>query len=72
MRADTDSPEQVRREGLRVEEAAQVLGCGRTTVFALIREGRLRRVKLGTRTIVPRAEVLRLLADTTHPNGDAA
>ncbi len=65
-------PEGMQREGLRVEEAAQVLGCGRTTVFALIREGRLRAVKLGARTIVPRSEVLRLLADATHRTGDAA
>ena len=55
-------PEDVQREGLRVEEAAKMLGCGRTTAFDLIKQGRLRVVKLGKRTIVPRSEVLRLLA----------
>lgn len=54
--------DQLQREGLRVEEAAHILGCGRTTIFHLIREKRLRVVKLGTRTIVPRSEINRLLS----------
>ncbi len=52
----------IERQGLRIEEAAHALGCGRTTVFKLIREGRLRVVKLGTRTVIPRAEIERLLS----------
>ncbi len=59
----------VERQGLRVEEAARALGCGRTTVFKLIREGRLRAVKLGTRTVIPRSEIGRLL---NARDGDAA
>jgi len=58
-------PEGMQREGLRVEEGAALLGCGRTKVFDLIKQGRLRVVKLGTRTIIPRSEVLRLLAEAT-------
>lgn len=50
------------RQGLRIEEAAHALGCGRTTIFKLIREGRLRVVKLGTRTVIPRAEIEHLLS----------
>jgi len=65
-------PAGVQREGLRIEEAATMLGCGRTKVFDLIREGRLRVVKLGARTIVPRSEVARLLAEATGRDGDAA
>ena len=72
MRADTDSPEQVGREGLHDTEAARMIGCGRTTVWKLIRQRRLRVVKLGTRTIVPRNEVLRLLGEATSRDGDAA
>jgi excisionase family DNA binding protein len=64
--------DQVQREGLRVEEAAHFLGCGRTTVFQLIREGKLRVVKVGARTIVPRSEVSRFLAGATEHGGDAA
>jgi excisionase family DNA binding protein len=62
----------IERQGLRIEEAAHALGCGRTTVFKLIREGRLRVVKLGTRTIIPRSEVARLLTGDSVCSGDAA
>jgi len=54
----------IERQGLRIEEAAHALGCGRTTVFKLIREGRLRVVKLGTRTVIPRGEIERILGAT--------
>lgn len=62
----------IERQGLRIEEAAHALGCGRTTVFKLIRTGRLRVVKLGARTIVPRNEVARLLSEGARASGDAA
>ncbi len=72
MLTNVTIPDYMQKEGLRVEEAAFVLGCGRTTVFQLIREGRLRVIKLGARTIVPRSEVARLLADVAERGGDAA
>jgi excisionase family DNA binding protein len=41
---------------LRAEEAAQLLGVGRTMVYELLRSGRLRSVKLGgARRITPAA-----------------
>ena len=48
-------------QSLPLEEAAHALGCGRTTVFKLIREKRLRVVKFGTRTVIPRGEIERIL-----------
>lgn len=72
MLTSTPTTDQMQREGLRVEEAAFMLGCGRTTVFQLIREKRLRVVKLGARTIVPRSEITRLLSEATQDDGDAA
>ncbi|MFW5415335.1 excisionase family DNA-binding protein [Nocardiopsis sp. CNT-189] len=42
---------------LRVEDAAKLLGIGRTRTFEQIRLGRLRSVKLGTTRLVP-AEAL--------------
>ncbi|WP_036554291.1 excisionase family DNA-binding protein [Nocardiopsis sp. CNT312] len=38
---------------LRVEEAAKLLGIGRTRVFEQIKLGRLRSVKIGTSRLVP-------------------
>jgi excisionase family DNA binding protein len=48
-----------------VREAAQVLGIGRDTTYALVREGRLRAVRVGRRgrrVLVPRAELAAFIA----------
>ena len=42
---------------LSPEQVAHILGIGRTFVFALIANGRLKSIKLGRRRLVPRAEV---------------
>ncbi len=42
---------------LSPEQVAQILGIGRTFVFALIANGRLKSIKLGRRRLVPRDEV---------------
>jgi len=46
----------------RVEEAADVLGIGRTRVFHLIRTGALRSVKIGASRRVPAAAIREYLA----------
>jgi excisionase family DNA binding protein len=43
-------------------EAAQVLGLGRTTTRQLIREGKLRSVRVGRRLLVPRRAIEEYLA----------
>lgn len=50
------------RQGYSPAEAAHTIGCGRTTIYELIKQGRLRVVKIGVRTIIPRTEIERLLA----------
>jgi excisionase family DNA binding protein len=40
-----------------VEEAARLLGIGRSTTYDLIRTGRLRSVKIGKRRLVPAAAI---------------
>ena len=44
-----------------VENAAALLDVGRTTIFELIRVGRLRAVKLGGRTLIPDAALREFL-----------
>ncbi len=44
------------------DEAALALGVGRTTVFALMKDGRLKRVKIGTSTVIPRSSLEDFLA----------
>lgn len=45
-------------------EAAEALGVGRSTVFELLQTGRLRRVKIGAKTVIPRSSLLALLGET--------
>jgi excisionase family DNA binding protein len=46
-----------------IPEASHVLGLSETTLWSLIRRGVIRPVRIGRRTLVPRSEVDRLLAD---------
>ena len=44
-----------------VHEVAAMLGLGRTTVYKLLDEGHLSRVKVGARTLIPARDVEALL-----------
>jgi excisionase family DNA binding protein len=44
---------------LSVPEGARWLGCGQTKMWALIRDGELKVVRLGSRTLLPLAELQR-------------
>lgn len=50
------------RMGFSIAEAAISLGVSRGTAYNLVRDGKLRVVKLRGRTIVPRSEIEALLA----------
>lgn len=39
------------------------LGIGRTLMYDLIKQGKLRSIKLGTRTLIPEIELQRLIAE---------
>ena len=44
-----------------INDAAKALSLGRTSIYALIRDGRLETVKLGRRTLVRIASIRQLL-----------
>lgn len=44
-----------------VEEFAELLGIGRTTAFNLIKDGRIKAIKLGARTLIPASEAQALI-----------
>lgn len=45
-----------------INDVIALLGLGRTTVYKMISEGRLRRVKVDARTLIPAADVKALIA----------
>ncbi len=56
------------RRTLSMEEAAAMLGIGRTTVYALARQGRLPGVlRFGRRLVISREAIERLLAEGNVP-----
>lgn len=44
-----------------ISDTSKALGCGRDKTYDLIREGKLRVVKLGSRSVVPVRDIERLL-----------
>ena len=56
------------RETLTVEEAAHVLGVGRNAAYAAVRDGSIPTIRIGTRYVVPRAALDRLL-ESGGPRG---
>ena len=47
-----------------ISDAISFTGLGKTTLYNLIGEGRIRSVKIGTRTLVPASDLLALLLKT--------
>lgn len=53
---------------LRAEEAARLLGLGRTSVFALLQSGELRSVTVGRCRRIPVREIERFVHERSHDN----
>lgn len=46
-----------------ISDAAKALGLGRTSIYAMIADGRLEALKLGRRRLVKMESILRLIGD---------
>ena len=46
-----------------IPDTCRRLGIGRTLVYDLIKKGKLRSIKLGTRTLIPESELKRLITE---------
>lgn len=46
-----------------VAQVAEVLGIGRNAAYQLVREGRIRSLRVGSRILVPRTALLAFLAE---------
>ncbi|BDU70254.1 hypothetical protein GETHOR_23550 [Geothrix oryzae] len=57
MNAKSHAITPVERLAVRVEEAAEILGIGRSMLFILLKEGRLKSVKIGKRRLIPMLEL---------------
>ncbi len=46
-----------------IPTACSRLGIGRTLLYDLLKQGKLRSIKLGTRTLIPESELQRLITE---------
>ena len=49
-----------------VEAAARALGVGKSTVWRMVADGRIRTFKLGARTLIRREELTRLIDEASR------
>ena len=61
-----DHPTPITPRVLRVEEAARALGIGRSLLYELIRSGRLRSFKVGSRRLIPASAIDEAIATLTE------
>ena len=49
---------------LRINDACAALGIGRTALYQLVADKKLRAIKIAGRTLIPRSELIRLTTDS--------
>jgi excisionase family DNA binding protein len=63
--AHAGNPPAVAPLAYSIPDAARLLGIGKSKAWALVREGVLRPVRLGKRTVIPASEIARVLTPQT-------
>ena len=48
---------------LRINDTCSAIGIGRTNLYAMIAAGKIKAIKIAGRTLIPRSEIDRLIAD---------
>ena len=66
------SEELANRTTLTVNEAAQILGIGRTLTYEHVRQGLIPAIRLGRRIVVPVPQLMAMLAATHGVQANAA
>lgn len=61
MRLANEYPHEVL--ALPIEQAARAAGVGRSTIYRLVAEGRLRKINIGRRALIDAASLRALIAD---------
>jgi excisionase family DNA binding protein len=56
---------------LTVTETAALLRISRNTAYSLIAQGQIPSIRLGKRILVPKNGLQQMLAEASHPTGDA-
>lgn len=51
-----------------ISDAQRALGIGRTTAYRLMEAGKLKKVKIGRRTLIKIASIKALAGEWQHPN----
>jgi len=47
----------------QIDQFCQIIGLGRTAVYKLIKEGKIKTIRIGGRRLIPRSEALRLVKE---------
>ena len=55
----------------RIPDACAALGIGKSTLYKLASEGRVRLIRIAGRTLVPESEIVRLATPQSTPHKDA-
>lgn len=65
--AKNKKPEPPPALAYRINDLAKAVGIGRTTIYKLIAEGKIRPIKIAGRVLVPANEIARLLLEAGAP-----